>query len=58
MLTEIPSTDEATGAMSWALLQTLAENNYRLTYLDVLRQTRSLLAGKYKQVSILHTPTL
>ncbi|KAJ3049026.1 Ca(2+)-dependent cysteine protease [Rhizophlyctis rosea] len=47
--------NEATGAMSWALLQTLEDNHHRLTYMDVLSQTRALLAGKYKQVPQMST---
>ncbi|KAJ3288825.1 Ca(2+)-dependent cysteine protease [Borealophlyctis nickersoniae] len=47
--------NEATGAMSWALLQTLATNNNKMTYTDVLKQTRGLLQGKYKQVPQMST---
>ncbi|KAJ3028776.1 Ca(2+)-dependent cysteine protease [Rhizophlyctis rosea] len=45
----------ATGAMSWALLETLEENHHRLTYMDVLKQTRERLAGRYKQVPQMST---
>ncbi|KAI9098354.1 peptidase C14, caspase domain-containing protein [Phlyctochytrium arcticum] len=41
---------EATGAMSWALLKTLNANNHHMTYTQVLRETRQLLQGQYKQI--------
>ncbi|KAJ3017342.1 Ca(2+)-dependent cysteine protease [Thoreauomyces humboldtii] len=46
---------EATGAMSWALLKTLQENNHKMTYTQVLRETRQSLQGKYKQIPQLST---
>ncbi|KAI8822186.1 peptidase C14, caspase domain-containing protein, partial [Fimicolochytrium jonesii] len=46
---------EATGAMSWALMKTLAENNHHMTYTQVLRETRQLLQGQYKQIPQMST---
>ncbi|KAJ3044110.1 Ca(2+)-dependent cysteine protease [Rhizophlyctis rosea] len=45
----------ATGAMSWALLTALEQNNYHMTYTQVLRDTRNLLQGKYKQIPQMST---
>jgi metacaspase-1 len=36
--------------MSWAFLEVMRENDGRMTYLDILRQTRGKLQGKYSQV--------
>jgi hypothetical protein len=40
----------ASGAMSWGLLKVLYAEHGKITYLDVLKETRSLLVGKYSQV--------
>lgn len=39
-----------TGAMSWAFLQVMRENDGRLSHVDVLRNTRRLLKGRYSQI--------
>ncbi|TPX58466.1 hypothetical protein SpCBS45565_g07979 [Spizellomyces sp. 'palustris'] len=46
---------EATGAMSWALLKTLNAHQHHMTYTQVLRDTRELLQGQYKQVPQMST---
>lgn len=39
------------GAMSWAFLKTMADQNGgNLTYREVLQNTRGLLKGKYEQI--------
>ncbi|KAI8594116.1 caspase domain-containing protein [Geranomyces variabilis] len=43
------------GAMSWALMKTLAANNHHMSYTEVLRQTRGLLEGQYKQIPQMST---
>ncbi|KAJ3162391.1 Ca(2+)-dependent cysteine protease [Geranomyces michiganensis] len=43
------------GAMSWALMKTLAANNHHMSYTEVLRQTRTLLEGQYKQIPQMST---
>lgn len=40
----------ASGAMSWGLLQVLNQKTGQITYLDVLKETRGLLQGKYSQI--------
>ncbi|KAJ3040408.1 Ca(2+)-dependent cysteine protease [Rhizophlyctis rosea] len=47
--------NQATGAMSWALLTALNNNNHHMSYTDVLRETRKLLEGKYKQIPQMST---
>jgi hypothetical protein len=38
------------GAMSWGLLKVLHKEHGTITYLDVLKETRVLLEGKYSQI--------
>ncbi|KAJ3285401.1 Ca(2+)-dependent cysteine protease [Borealophlyctis nickersoniae] len=46
---------QATGAMSWALIQTLEKNRFHMSYTQVLRETRGLLQGKYHQIPQMST---
>ncbi|KAI8915143.1 peptidase C14, caspase domain-containing protein [Powellomyces hirtus] len=46
---------EATGAMSWALMKTLNANQHHMSYVQVLRETRTLLQGQYKQIPQMST---
>jgi metacaspase-1 len=36
--------------MSWAFLQTMQQNDGRMTYVQILQSTRGLLQGQYSQV--------
>ncbi len=46
---------EATGAMSFALIKTIAEGGSHQSYSQLLRGIRSVLLGKYKQVPQMST---
>lgn len=41
------------GAMTWALLDTLRNSDYRISYQDLLTGMRATLAGKYEQIPAL-----
>ncbi|KAJ3227005.1 Ca(2+)-dependent cysteine protease [Clydaea vesicula] len=46
---------QPSGAMSWALLECLNMHSSPVTYLQVLKETRALLHGKYEQIPQLST---
>ncbi|KAJ9049401.1 Ca(2+)-dependent cysteine protease [Entomophthora muscae] len=40
----------STGAMSYALITTLNKNPHNLSYLQLLKEVRDILRGKYSQI--------